>query len=113
MREKEKQALEATVPTGDGVRLSGEVRGINEKTHQTFTNSASNGDGHNPGEQQEAETLEINSLQGTVAETAADGGTDGDGEGVLGEDEDGEGGAYLYGGATARRVVGNLVPYDY
>lgn len=94
------------------------MRGINEKTHQTSTNGAGDGDGHDLGEQQETETLEVDSLQGTVTETDADGGTGDihrgrDGEGVLGEDEDGEGGAYLYRGTAARRdwrVVVILLP---
>lgn len=97
--------------------FSSEVRGVNEETHQTSTKGAGDGNGHDPGEQQETDTLEVDSLQGTVAETDADGGTGdthggGDGEGVLGEDEDGEGGTHFHGGTTAGRVVGDLVTHD-
>lgn len=115
---KRKSSARSDRPNRRQIHLGGEVRGINEKTHQTSTNGASDGDGHDPGKQQEADTLEVDSLQGTVAETDADGGTGdthggGDGEGVLGEDEDGEGGAHLHGGTTAGRVVGDLVTHDY
>lgn len=94
------------------------MRSVNKQTHQATTNGAGDGNGHDPGEKEEAHTLEVDSLEGTVAETDADGGTGdthggGDGEGVLGEDEDGEGSAHLHGGTTAGGVVGDLVTHDW
>ena len=94
------------------------MRSVNEETHQATTKGAGDGNGHDPGEEEEADTLEVDSLEGTVAETDADGGTGdthggGDGEGVLGEDQDGDGGAHLHGGTTAGGVVGDLVTHDW
>lgn len=98
--------------------ILGPVRRIKDQTHQTATKGTGNGDGHDPGKEQETDTLEVDCLQATVAQTDADGGTGdthgcGDGERVLGEDEDGDGGAEFHGGATAGGVVGDLVTHDY
>lgn len=78
------------------------MRRINDETHQTPTNGASNGNGHDPGEEQEANTLEVDCPQITIAQTDTDGGTSdthgcGDGQGELGEDEDGDGGTHFHG----------------
>ena len=94
-----------------------EVRGVEEDAHEDTAEGAGNGDGHDPGDQQEGDSLEVDGLEGAVAETDADGGTGdahggGDGEGVLREDQDGDGGTHLHGATTARRVVGDLVAHD-
>jgi hypothetical protein len=70
-----------------------------------------------PGEEQETNTLPVDSLEGSVAETDTDGGT-GDTHGgghwqlVLREDEDGDGGTHFHGGTTRWGVVGDLVTHD-
>lgn len=94
-----------------------EVRSVKEKTHQDTTEGTGDGDGHDPGEDQEANTLEVDGLESAVAEADTDGGS-GDAHGggyrqrELGENEDGDGGAHLHGAATAGGVVGNLVAHD-
>lgn len=94
-----------------------EVRSVEEKTHEDTTKGTSNGDGHDPGEDQEADTLEVYGLEGAVAKTNTDGSSSnahggGDRQGKLGEDEDGDGGTHLHGAATTGGVVGNLVAHD-
>ena len=93
------------------------ARGVEEQTHGDTTDEASNGDGHDPGEEQETHTLPVDSLEGTVAQTDTDGGTGDAHRGghwqlVLGEDEDGDGGAHLHGRTAGRGVVGDLVAHD-
>lgn len=94
------------------------MRSVEGQAHEAASDQAGNGNGHDPGEHEETDTLPVDSLEGTVAQTDADGGTSDahggrDGERVLGEDEDGDGGAHLHGGATRRRVVGDLVAHDW
>lgn len=50
------------------------VRRIQEQAHQATTKSTSNRNSHDPSQEQETNTLEVDSLEGTVAETDADGG---------------------------------------
>ena len=93
------------------------MRGVKEETHEDTTDGSSNGDGHDPGKQQEAYSLPVDGSEGAVAETDADGGTgdahtSGDGQGVLGEDEDTDSGTHFHGGATGWGVVGELVAHD-
>ena len=94
---------------------AGSVEG---ETHESSTDETGNGDGHDPGEEQETHTLPVDGLEGTVAQANTDSGTgDAHGSGhwqlVLGEDEDGDGGAHLHGRTTGRGVVGDLVAHDY
>lgn len=93
------------------------MRSVNEQSHQHSTEGTSNRNRQNPCSKQEADSLPVDSLDGTVAQTNTDGGT-GDahrsrnGEGILGEDEDGEGGAHFHGGSSAWGVVGDFVTHD-
>lgn len=91
--------------------------GVDGKSHEAAADETGNGDGHDPREEEKAESLPVDGPPGTVAETDTDGGAGdahggGDGEGVLGEDENGDGGTHLHGGTTARGVVGELVTHD-
>lgn len=91
--------------------------GVKGKSHKTTTNQTRDGDSHNPREEQETNTLPVNSLEGAVAKTDTDSGTSdahgcGDGELVLGEDEGGDGGAHFHGRTTGWGVVGELVTHD-
>lgn len=93
------------------------VRSVEHKTHQAATDETGDRDGEEPRDDEQANTLPVDSLKGAVAETDTDSGASNahggrDGEGVLREDEDGDGGAHLHGGATAGRVVGDLVTHD-
>lgn len=81
--------------------LRQEVGGINEKTHETAAEGASNRDSHDPGEQQETNTLPVDSAQLSVAKTDTDGGTGDthggrDGKRVLGEDQNSDSSAKLH-----------------
>jgi hypothetical protein len=96
----------------------GEVRGVEQDGHHAATNEAGNGDGHDPGEDQEADSRPVDGLVGTVAQTDTDGGTSDahgrrDGQLELREEQDGDGGTHLHGRATAGGVVGDLVTHDY
>lgn len=102
----------------DRSRFLSEMGSVEGESHQAATDKAGNGDGHQPRKTQEADTLPVDGLVGAVAQTDADGGAGDahggrDGEGVLGEDENGDGGAHLHGRTTAGRVVGDLVAHDY
>lgn len=93
------------------------VGSIEEQTHQTSTESASDRDSHDPRKQQKTNTLEVNSLEGSVAETDANGGTSDthrgrDREGVLREYKDSDGSTHFHGGTTAGGVIGDLVTHD-
>ena len=93
------------------------MRRINEQSHQATTDGSGNGDSHDPSQEQEANTLEVDGLEGTIAQTDTDGRASdahgcGDGQGVLGEHEDGDGGAEFHRGATAGGVVGDFVTHD-
>lgn len=83
-----------------------EVRSVDEQTHQTSSKGTNNGDGQDPTQEQETNTLEVDSPQRAVAQTNSDGGTSDTHGGrnrqrVLGEDEDSDGGTELHGRATA------------
>ena len=95
-----------------------EVRSIEEETHENSTEGTGDWDGHDPGEEKETDSLEVYSLQSTVAETDTNGGTGdahggGDWEGELREDEDGDSGTHLHRGTSAWGVVCDLVTHDY
>ena len=93
------------------------MRSVDEETHDATSQGTGNGDGHEPTESKETNSLPVNSLIGTVAETNTNGGTSdahggGNGELVLGEDKDSDGSGQLHGATTRRRVVGDLVTHD-
>lgn len=93
------------------------MRGIEDQAHEDTANGSRNGDGHDPGEAEEGDSLPVDGLVGAVAEADADGGAGdahggGDGELVLGEEEDGDGGAHFHGGAAGGGVVGDFVAHD-
>jgi hypothetical protein len=98
-------------------KRSTKVRSVEDNAHGKTTDGTGDGDGHDPREDKETNTLPVDSLDGTVAETDTDGGTsDAHGrryrERVLREDEDGEGSTHFHGATTRRRVVGDLVTHD-
>lgn len=89
------------------------MRRVEDQRHEDTANGSGDGDGHDPGEDEETDTLEVDGLEGAVAQADTDGGARDahggrDGEGVLREDEHGDGGAHLHGRATRRRVVSDL-----
>lgn len=90
---------------------------IKHNTHGKTTDSTGNGDGHDPGEDKQTNTLPIDGLDGTVAKTNTNGSTSDahggrDGKRVLREDEDSKSRTHLHGATTRRRVVGDLVTHD-
>jgi len=95
-----------------------EVGGVESKSHETSTDKTGDGDSHDPREDEQENSLPVNSLDAAVAKTDTDGGTGDthgsrDGELVLGEDKDSDSGTHLHGRATRRRVVGDLVTHNY
>jgi hypothetical protein len=79
-----------------------EVWSIEEQAHKYSTESTGNGDSGNPRKDKEANSLEINGFNGAIAETDADGGASnahgsGDGEGILREEKDCDGGTHFHG----------------
>jgi hypothetical protein len=93
------------------------VRRVENDAHEDTGDGTGNRDGGDPRDHEEADTLEVDGLEGAVAEADADGGARdahrrGDGEGELGEDEDGDGRAHLHGRAARGGVVGDLVAHD-
>lgn len=94
------------------------MRSVDEQAHQATSKGTSDGNGHDPGQQQQTHPLEVDGLEGTVAQTDADSGAGDahrrrDGEGVLREDQDGDGGAQFHRATAAGGVVGDLVAHDY
>lgn len=93
------------------------VRGVKGKSHKTSTDETGDGDGHDPRENEEEDSLPVDSLDAAVAKTDTDGGT-GDTHGgrdrelVLREDKDGNGSTHLHGRTTAGGVVGDLVTHN-
>lgn len=61
-------------PNNTPPHLESEVRRIQEQPHQTTTKRTRDGNSHDPRQEQETNTLEVDSLEGTVAEADADGG---------------------------------------
>lgn len=94
-----------------------ELGGVEEESHQHTTEGAGNGNGHDPREEKKTDSLEVDSLEGAVAETNANSGAGdahggGNGEGELRKDKHGDGGAHLHGAASAGGVVGDLVTHN-
>lgn len=90
---------------------------VEEETHGDTTDKTSDWNGHDPGEEQETNTLPVDGLEGTVHQTNTNGSTSNahgcrDWKLVLGEDENGDGSSHLHGGTTRWRVVGDLVAHD-
>lgn len=82
--------------------LPGEVRSVENDAHGHTADGTGNGNGHDPREDEETDSLPVYSLDGTVAKTDTDGGTSdahggGDGERVLREDQDGERSTHFHG----------------
>jgi hypothetical protein len=85
------------------------VRGVENDGHGDTADGSGDGDGHDPGEDKETDSLPVDGLDGAVAETDTDGGSGnahggGDGERVLREDQDGESGTHFHG-ATCRELA--------
>jgi hypothetical protein len=92
-----------------GATSSLEVGGVEDDGHGDTTDGAGDGDGHDPGEDEETDSLPVDGLDSAVAETDTDGGTGdahgcGDGEGVLREDQDSERGTHFHR-ATCEKLV--------
>jgi hypothetical protein len=78
------------------------VGSVEDDGHGDTADGAGNGDGHDPGEDKESNSLPVDGLDGSVAETDTDGGTSDahgcrDGKRVLREDQDSERGTHLHG----------------
>ena len=107
--------LQRTSSTTTNLR---KVRSIEHQPHQHTRKRTRDGNGSNPRQQQEAYSLEIDSLHGTVTKTYTNCST-GDAHGcrnrerVLREEKDGNGSAHLHRRASARRVVGDLIAHHY
>lgn len=91
----------AALSSASGNRLFLEVRGVENDTHGETANGTSDGDGHNPGEDEKTNSLPVDSLHSSVAETDTHGGTSDahggrDGQRVLGEDQDSESSTHLH-----------------
>ena len=95
-----------------------EVRSIEEETHKHTAEGTSDRDRHDPGGDEQADTLPVDSLVSAVAEADADGST-GDahggrnGEGELRENQDSDSCAHFHAAAARWGVVGDLVTHDY
>lgn len=86
--------------------------GVKGNSHDDTSESSGNGDGHEPAEAQESNTLPVDCPVVAVAETDANSRTSdthrrGDRERVLGEDEDGNGGAKFHGATCTAMLVGS------
>lgn len=93
------------------------TRRVHGKSHKSTANKTCNWDGHDPGEEQKANTLPVDSLVGTIAQSDSNGSTSdahggGDRKLVLGEDEDGNSGTHLHRRSTRWRMVCELVTHD-
>lgn len=80
---------------------------VKDQSHEASANGTSNGNGHDPSSQQETDTLEVDSLDSSVAQSNTNGSASdthgrGNGQGVLRKDQHRDGGAHLHGRATGR-----------
>ena len=96
---------------------SKKVRSIEEETHNHPRQGPSNRDSQDPRQQQQANTLKVDGLDGAIAQSHPDGGardTHGGrhGQRELRKDKHGDGRAHLHGAAPAGRVVRDLVAHD-
>jgi hypothetical protein len=62
----------APVPTF--IPLSLEVRSVEQDAHKHTSNGTSNRDCHDPGDDQEADSLPVDGIEGSIAKTNTDGG---------------------------------------
>jgi len=97
--------------------LCGKVRSVEEQTHEDTTECTGDWNSHDPGQNEETNSLPVYSLEGTIAETNTDGcSSDAHGcrnwERVLGEEEDGDGGTHLHRATSGWRVICDLVTHD-
>lgn len=86
------------------------MRRIQDDPHQYTPNSSRHRNRHNPRENEQAHSLKVDCLDSAIAQADADGGTSdthgcGDGERVLREEEDGDGGAHFHGGACGGLAI--------
>jgi hypothetical protein len=99
-----------------GTPLS-KMRRIQKQRHRDSAQSSSNRNSHDPSRHEQADTLPIDGLVGSVAEAnthrgAGDAHGGRDGEGELREDEDGDGGAHFHAAAARGGVVGDFVAHN-
>lgn len=95
-----------------------EMRSIKKQAHKHAAKRPCDGNGHDPGDDEQTDTLPVNGFPGAIAEANTDGGTGdahrrGHGQRLLGKDEDGNGGAHLHGAAARGRMVGDFVAHDF
>jgi len=93
------------------------VRSVKEQAHNDTSKSTGDWNSHDPGEDEETDSLPVDGLEGTVAETNTNCGSSdthrcGDWEGILGEDEDGNSGTHLHGATSRWGMVCDLVTHD-
>ena len=94
------------------------MRRIDEQSHQDSTQRARDGNRHDPRQQQQPDSLEVDGLERAIAQSHADGSArDAHGgrhrQRVLREDEHRDGGSHFHRTTATRRVVGDLVAHDY
>lgn len=115
---KQPKHMQNTQTAAFRLLLGTEMRRVEEETHENPAQRAGNGDGGDPGDDEQADTLEIDGLQCAVAEADTDGGAGNahrcrHGERELRKDQYSDGGAHLHRAATAGGVVCDLVTHDY
>ena len=93
------------------------MRSVEDDAHGETTDSTGDRNSHDPGEDEETNSLPVDGLDGSIAETDANSGTSDahggrDGERVLRKDQDGKSSAHLHGATSTGGVVGDLVTHD-
>lgn len=78
------------------------MRSVEDDTHGQTTDGTGDGDRHDPGEDEKTNSLPVDGLDGSIAETDTDGSTGNahggrDRKGVLREDQDSERGTHFHG----------------
>jgi len=94
-----------------GTHLFLEVRGVEDNAHEHATDGTGNRDGHDPGEHKKGDSLEVDSLEGAVAETDTNSGTSnahggGHGKRVLREEKHGDSSTHLHRRSYVKSVDG-------
>jgi hypothetical protein len=89
--------------------LPGKVGRVEDDAHGYTADGAGNGDGHDPGEDEETDSLPVDGFDSAVAKTDTNGGASDahggrDGERVLREDEHGERGTHFHGATWCKLV---------
>lgn len=90
---------------------------VDHQSHQTTTNKTRNRNRHNPREKQESDSLPVNSLIRAIAQPNTNSSTSNthtrtNGQLILTEDQNRNRSTHLHTGASARRVVGDLITHD-